>query len=430
MKVGYIGLGALGGELARCFMRGYELQVWDIDGAARERFGQLGVPVAATAEELGRRCDAVLLCLPRSAHVREVIFGPAGLAEGLSAGKLVIDQSSGVPQETREMAQRLAQRGVSMLDAAVSASPHVVAAGGATLMAGGSAEALALARPLLEAITRNVIHCGERVGDGQAMKMVNNAMNGGCRLGTLELVALGRKAGLSLAAMTQALNQGSGRNQTTEKMLPAIARGEASTNFALALMLKDLNQAVQLGMTLGVPMPLTRTARALLQVGLNTRGSAARLEDMVGVVETMAAARFADGPGGGADGALLDLVDQSVWAVCHALARECMAAGVAYGLATTAMATVLARASGWSYALHEICRAIGGERPAPERRLLDVTALLQEVTTLSIRHDAPVLLANAAAGVFEQAVQQFGAQTPVHRLVQPRPFPVSKEAMP
>ena len=293
MNIGYIGLGALGGELARRFLPTHALSVWDLNPAASAPLGALGARVSPSAAELARGCDVVLLCLPRSSDVRQVIFGPGGLAEGLSAGKLVIDQTSGTPGETREMARELAQRGVAMVDAAVSASPHIVGQGGATLMASGPDEAYERALPVLRVITQTIFRCGRRVGDGQAMKMVNNAMNAGCRVGTLELVAMGKKAGLSLECMTDVLNKGSARNQTTEKMLPAIVQAKSSTDFALSLMLKDVNQAVALGMETGVPMPITNIARGVLQIGVNTLGDKARLEDMVGVIESMAGTRLA-----------------------------------------------------------------------------------------------------------------------------------------
>lgn len=415
MNVGYIGLGALGSELAKCFLKSHELHVWDINPVSSRKFAALGARVAPTAADLGRSCDVVMLCLPRSSNVHEVLFGSAGLSESLTAGKLIVDQTSGVPHETRAMAAQLARQGVGMMDAAVSASPHVVSTGGATLMASGADDVFRRARPLLEEITTTIVRCGSSVGDGQAMKMVNNAMNAGCRLGTLELVALGRKAGLSLASMTDALSQGSGRNLTTDKMLPAIGRGEASTNFALALMLKDVNQAVQLGMATGVPMPLTRTVRDLLQLGLNTMGHDSRLEDMVGFIERMAATRMVDT--GSADAqppaALLRSLDQSLWAVCRAISEECVAAGLQYGLSLDTMAVVLGRASGWSVALHGMTSAMQGKSAPSGTALGTVAASLQQITELGIQSNAPVLIANIAGSLFDRAVQEQGSEASV-----------------
>jgi len=111
MKIGYIGLGALGSALARRFLPMHELCVWDVNPDAVAEFEKLGAMSAKSAAELARHCEVVLLCLPRSSDVRQVILGHGGLAEGLSAGQLVIDQTSGIPSETRDIAQQLAQGG-------------------------------------------------------------------------------------------------------------------------------------------------------------------------------------------------------------------------------------------------------------------------------------------------------------------------------
>lgn len=297
MKIGYIGLGALGKELARRFLPAHELCVWNLDAIASGELEKLGAMVATSAAEVARRCEVVLLCLSSSSDVRRVILGRHGLAEGLSAGQLIIDQSSGVPGETREIARQLAQRGIHFLDAAVSASPQVVSQGRATLMAAGPDEVYERALPVLREISTTIYRCGWRVGDGQAMALVNNAMNAGCQLGTLELVAVGRKAGLTLECMTDVLNKGGGRNETTEKTLPAIAHGKALTSSSLSSVLGDINQVISLGMELGVPLPVTSVVRGLLQTGANMLGPAARAEDMIGLIESMAGTRLASPAG-------------------------------------------------------------------------------------------------------------------------------------
>src|SRR5690606_23960584 len=103
-------------------------------------------------------------------------------------------------------------------------------------------------KPVLDAISSNVIRCGSNVGDAQAMKLINNMLSAGLRVATLEIVAMGKKMGLSLASMTDVINKGSGRNRTSKVMLNALVKGTvAKSNFAMSLMLKDLNQAIQLG---------------------------------------------------------------------------------------------------------------------------------------------------------------------------------------
>ena len=294
MRVGYIGLGAMGGALARHLIGKYPLSILDLNQSAVDAFVQLGAQAEPSAAELARNCDIVLLCLPRSSDVQRVIFGPGGLAEGLSAGKIVIDQTSGVPGETREFARQLADRGVSMFDAPVSGAMSTAIAGTISVIASGPVDVFNEALPVLKAISDNVFYCGERVGNGQTMKAVNNMMNAGCRLATLEAVAMGRKYGLKLETMTEALNSTTGRNYTTQAMLVNIAEGRQSTKFALALQVKDMNQAMLMGVEQGVPMPMSSIARGLLQIGLNTLGENPQLEDMIRLIESMAGTRFTE----------------------------------------------------------------------------------------------------------------------------------------
>jgi 3-hydroxyisobutyrate dehydrogenase-like beta-hydroxyacid dehydrogenase len=128
------------------------------------------------------------------------------------------------------------------------------------------------------------------------MKTVNNMMNVSCRLATLEVVAMGRKVGLSLEAMTEAINATTARNYTSQGMLPAIAEGRQSTKFWLALQVKDIHQAISLAAEQKVPMPIGGAARSILQIGLNSLGKDAQLEQMIGVIESMADTRFVDAP--------------------------------------------------------------------------------------------------------------------------------------
>ncbi|MEN8505010.1 MULTISPECIES: NAD-binding protein [Paraburkholderia] len=422
MKIGYIGLGALGSQLARRFLPDHSLCVWDINPGAANAFAALGADVAPTAAELARRCDVIFLCLPRSSDVRNVVFGENGLAAGLSAGKLVVDQTSGIPEETRRIADELLQSGVEMMDAAVSASPHIVMSGGATLMVSASDPVFEGALPALRAITATIYRCGSRVGDGQAMKTVNNAMNAGCRLGTLEVVAAGRKAGLSLASMSDFLSRSEARNQTTEKMLPALVEGKQSTNFALSLLLKDVTQAVSLGVSNRVPMPLTTIVRSLLQIGVNTLGDNAQLEDMVGLIESMAGTRMADNSDapspteanaksiehvGQHD--IADLITSAIASLCRLVTYECIAAGLRYGLRLEDMAEVISRGSGWSDASKSVFAELLGGTGGAHTDLMSITDSVEAACALGDRRGAPMLIANTVRCLLEQAVNQLGA---------------------
>lgn len=292
MRIGYIGLGAMGGALAKHLLGKHSLTVFDLNASAASAFEALGARSAATCADLARHCEIVFLCLPRSSDVKRVIFGPQGLAEGLVPGAIVIDQTSGVPEDTRQFALELEERGILMLDAPVSGAMATAVAGTISIIASGRRSTYDKVESVLRDISPNVFHCGETVGSGQTMKSLNNLMNVSCRLATLELVALGCKLGLGLEAMTEALNCTAGRSYTSQGMLPNIAAGRQSTKFQLALQVKDINQAIALGTSRGVPMPIAGVARGLLQVGLSMMGPQAQLEDMIGVVERLAGTRF------------------------------------------------------------------------------------------------------------------------------------------
>lgn len=288
MQIGYIGLGSMGGALARRIVANHPLVVLDLNPAAVTDMVKLGATAASSAADLARRCDAIVLCLPRSSDVRRAIFGPGGLAEGLSAGKLVIDQTSGIPGETKEMAEELAKLGVAMVDAPVAGGIRGAENGTIAMMLSGPAGAYERAAEVLRLIGPNVLNSGARVGDGQAMKLINNAMNANLRLATYEIVAVGRKMGLTMETLIGILNKGSGRNFITQAQLADILNNTPSTIFSLALMLKDVTEALNLAMKVGMPMPIASVARGLLQIGCNTIGPNAMLSDVIGLVERMA----------------------------------------------------------------------------------------------------------------------------------------------
>ena len=287
MELGYVGLGAMGGALARRLMLSHKLRVLDLRPEVVRRFAENGAIPAQDGASLARECDVVLICVPRSGDVREAIFGPGGLVEGLEPGKIVIDQTSGDPDETRAMAAELADKGIIMIDAPVSGGPAGADAGTIAIMAGGPMEVFEQVKPIFESISPNVFHCGD-IGNGHVVKLVNNTIGASCRLATLEAMAMGRKYGLSLEKMTEVVNKSSGRNSTTENMLPLFIEGKQSSNFAMALMLKDVSLATRLGINCGAPMLLANVARGLLQTGVYEFGEDANMDETATLIEAMA----------------------------------------------------------------------------------------------------------------------------------------------
>ena len=291
MELGYIGLGIMGGALANRLMLSHRMRVYDLNPGARADFAGRGATVASDPAAVAAVCDVIFICVPRSENVREIIFGENGLQQNLSPGKIIIDQTSGDPTQTRAMAAVLEKRGVALVDAPVSGGARGAEAGTIAIMVGGATANFQRVAPLLNSISPNVFHCGE-VGAGHVLKLVNNTISTCNRFATLEGVAMGLKNGLSLETMTEVLNTGGARSRITENVLPALLRGERKAHFALSLMLKDLNLASQLATESGAPLHFGHLARSLLQVSANTLGPDADLQQVADIVGMQAGAKL------------------------------------------------------------------------------------------------------------------------------------------
>jgi 3-hydroxyisobutyrate dehydrogenase len=287
MQIGYIGLGVMGGALARRLMLSHTLHVFDLNAKAMADFAAAGAIPAASAAELARQCDVVMICVPRSAHVRQAIFGPGGVAEGISAGKIIIDQTSGDPNETRRMAAELAERGVIMIDAPVSGGAKGAQAGTISIMVGGAKEDFDKVAPIFASISPNFVHCGA-IGAGQVLKLINNTVSTVNRFALLEGVALGLKNGLDLETMNAVLSKGGANSKSLENTLPPLIRGERGAIFALSLMLKDLNLGAQLAIESGVPHQFGQLARGMLQAASIAYGPDANIDETADLVAAQA----------------------------------------------------------------------------------------------------------------------------------------------
>ncbi len=414
MKIGYIGLGAMGGALARGLLSKHPLMVWDINEQAVRAMVDQGAVAMESAASMARECDVIILCLPRSADVRQVLFGAGGLVEGLAAGKLVIDQTSGTPSETAEMARELARLEIFLIDAPVAGGVPAAQAGHAAIMASGPDEAYASAHPVLSALSSKVYRASDRVGDGQAVKLINNSINSGLRIATLELVALGAKLGLELAAMTDALNAGWGGNFTAKRLLPALLERKPSADFALALMVKDLNQVIALGLENDVPLRIANLVRGVMQIAVNTLGTDARLDDIVGFVERTSKSSLLGtdvGAAGMQDLATdeaMDLIVDGAAACNRLITYENATLGRKLGLDLEAMTTIVMNGSGWSAEGERILTAIGSGEQATNVTLGRMVETLNKLTHLGFRHGAPMLVLNEVRATYQAQANESG----------------------
>lgn len=411
--VGYVGLGAMGGALAGHLTTVFDLMVLDRNPAAVAAIR--GARGAGSGADLARAADVICLCLPRTSDVRDAIFGPGGLAEGLTPGKLIIDQTSGVPGQTASIAAELAARGVMMLDAPLSGGVPAAQAGTVTIIASGSDAAWDRAETILRAMTAKVYRCSDRVGDGQALKLVNNAIGMGFRVAALELVALGRKAGLGLAQMVAALNAGPGANFTTRGMLLGLVEGRSTTNFALSLMAKDLGEALALGLATGSAMPFTGATRSTVQMGLALRGNDARLDEVIDLTGQLAQVQMRGD--GGADPELQALIEIGVLASNLIAVSECVAMGRRFGLKPAQMARILNVGSAWCAVSDAILPALAaGRRPDLPTTLGQASDALSALAARSASLGTPFILPGIALALVQEAARLHGPQASLGRL--------------
>ena len=283
MNLGYIGLGRMGGALARRLSLSHRLRVYDLRPEAVEACAKEGAIPVQDPVALAQASDIVLTCLPTSADVRQCIFGPNGILEGLEPGKLIVDQTTGDPNETRRMVAVLAERGIELIDAPVSGGPSGAEAGTIAIMVGGPDALYEKVRPYLQSVSPNVLHCGD-VGAGHTMKLVNNVISACCRVATFEAIVMGAKNGLSLEKMVEVLAKGSAQNSAITNHLPRMMQGRAPT-FSLELLHKDVRLACQLGIDSGAPMYVPNLVREHLQAAIQVLGGDAGSNQVIEIME-------------------------------------------------------------------------------------------------------------------------------------------------
>jgi 3-hydroxyisobutyrate dehydrogenase len=257
--IGFVGLGNMGTPMAtRLIDAGFPVTGTDLSADNRRSLAEHGGAAKDTAVDVAAGIDVLILMLPSSDVVESVLIGD-GVAAALAPGSVVIDMSSSEPLRTRELAGRLAETGVHLMDAPVSGGVKGAVKGTLTIMAGGEDELVERVRPVLEAMGK-VVHTGP-VASGHALKAFNNLLSATHLLVTSEALIAGKRFGLDPAVMLDAINGSSGRSGSTENKWPNFILPETyDSGFALQLMLKDMRIATGLAEALGVPSHLGERA--------------------------------------------------------------------------------------------------------------------------------------------------------------------------
>jgi len=249
--VGFIGLGNMGGHMARNLLKaGYKLTIFDINKTVVQSFHSAGAEAADSPKDLATKSDVIITMLPSSPYVREVYSGSAGILHGARPGSLLIDCSTIDPTTSKELSKMSQQKELHAIDAPVSGGVGGAEAGTLTFMVGGSKTAFDMAKPYLEKMGKNIVHCGDS-GNGQVVKICNNMLLAITMVGTAETMNLGVKLGMDPKFLASIINTSTGRNWSCDTynpcpgVMPNVpASRDYTGGFGSALMLKDLGLAV------------------------------------------------------------------------------------------------------------------------------------------------------------------------------------------
>src|SRR4051812_4441630 len=263
--VAFVGCGRMGGPMARRLVAaGAGVRAFDVDERALSALADAGASVADSPRAAAGGAPVVITMLPDPPTVDRAARGPAGLLAGLDDGALWLEMSSSRPATTRALAETAAERGAALLDAPVSGGVAGAEAGTLTIMLGGPAALVERARPLLEELGGSLVHVGDRPGDGDAAKTINNMLSATNLAAAAEALAMGMRAGLDPDRLVDCVNGGTGASNAMEKKVGGqVLTGKFASRFTLGQYLKDLGIAQGLADDHRVPTPVNGAARAV-----------------------------------------------------------------------------------------------------------------------------------------------------------------------
>jgi 2-hydroxy-3-oxopropionate reductase len=270
-RAGFIGLGVMGKPMARNLMAaGFELVVFSRTRADVDELAGEGATAAGSPREVAEQAAVTILMLPDSPQVQEVVGGDDGLLAGVSDGALVVDMSTISPVVTRELAEQARERGAGWVDAPVSGGDVGAREATLSIMAGGSEDDFARARPLFEALGKTIVHVGP-VGSGQVVKACNQVVVALTIEAVSEALVLGSKAGVDPAVIIEVLSGGLAANKVMEVRGRNFLEHDFTPGFRIDLHHKDLGIALATAREYGVALPSTAAVNEMLQA-LRARG--------------------------------------------------------------------------------------------------------------------------------------------------------------
>ncbi len=262
-NVGFIGLGIMGKPMAGHLVKaGHTLFVYDVVPAGVEALVAQGATRCGSSKEVAQKSEVVIIMVPDTPDVEQVLFGPNGVADGISAGKIVVDMSSISPVETKQFAKKLLAKGVEMVDAPVSGGQVGAEQAALTIMCGGKEQVFSKVKPFFEKMGKNINLVGGN-GDGQTAKVANQIIVALTIEAVGEALLFATKAGANPENVRKALLGGFAQSRILELHGERMIKRTFNPGFRIRLHQKDLNIALNAARQLGLALPHTASAQQL-----------------------------------------------------------------------------------------------------------------------------------------------------------------------
>lgn len=286
-NVGFIGLGIMGAPMAgHLITAGHQVFLHSRSGVPDHMTAAGGI-ACTTPQEVAGNAETIILMVPDTPHVEEVLFAENGVASGLDGGKCVVDMSSISPLATKEFAQKINDLGCDYVDAPVSGGEVGAKAGSLTIMCGATEAAFDRVRPLLDVMGQNITRVGG-VGDGQICKVANQIIVALNIEAVGEALVFAAKAGADPEKVRQALMGGFAASKILEVHGARMIKRTFDPGFRIELHQKDLGLALSNARQIGVSLPNTATAQELFNACVANGGSAWDHSGMIRALELMA----------------------------------------------------------------------------------------------------------------------------------------------
>ena len=276
--VAIVGVGNMGGAMAlNLLAQGWAVQVCDVAASKAQGLVPFGAVAQQNAAQAAINSVAIIICVVDAAQCEDVLFGTQGLASVMQPGQVVLLCPTLAPQDTESFAQRLAERGIAVLDAPMSGGPVRAREGSMSLMVAGEDAVFERMKPLLSALSSQVFRISARVGDGARTKLVNNLAAGINLVGAAEVLALARAMDLDLKCTLDVIERSSGQSWIgSDRMRRAIA-GDLAPRAHMTLLEKDTRLALEAAQAVGFQGPLGAAARDVFAKA--STGGMAELDD-------------------------------------------------------------------------------------------------------------------------------------------------------